>query len=117
MHIPSNMNVSHNYTATGEWTTPSTSGTPPTPRQGHIVAVVGNKMFVHGGMSGQQIFNDLYALNLGKLYSLIIVRPRSHVFKDQSCPPPTPNTHTQEFSKYGITCTCEETSSLRLMCT
>ena len=53
--------------ATGEWTTPSTSGTPPTPRQGHIVAVVGKKLFVHGGMAGQQILNDLYALNVGEL--------------------------------------------------
>ena len=54
------------YLATGEWTTPSTSGTPPTPRQGHIAAVVGNRMFVHGGMSGQQISNDLHVLNLSK---------------------------------------------------
>ena len=53
------------FTGTGEWTTPSTSGTPPTPRQGHIVAVVGNKMFVHGGMSGQQIFSDWHVLSLG----------------------------------------------------
>ena len=64
-------------TDTGEWTTPSTSGTPPTPRQGHIVAVVGNRLFVHGGMSGQQIFNDWHILNLSEslldlLHSLIV---------------------------------------------
>ena len=52
--------------ATGEWTTPSTSGTPPTSRQGHVVAVAGDRMFVHGGMSGQQIFNDIHVLDLSK---------------------------------------------------
>ena len=44
---------------------PSTSGRPPSPRQGHTCAVVGNRLFVHGGMAGSDIFGDLYVLDLG----------------------------------------------------
>lgn len=81
--------------ATGEWTTPSTSGTPPTSRQGHAVAVVGDRMFVHGGMSGQQIFNDIHVLDLSKCsLSLSLSHPCTctctpekvvHSFRFRSC--------------------------------
>ncbi|XP_064398745.1 rab9 effector protein with kelch motifs-like isoform X2 [Halichondria panicea] len=51
---------------TNEWSSPCTSGTPPTPRQGHISVVVENKLLVHGGMAGQDILSDLHILDLDK---------------------------------------------------
>ena len=71
IHVPAHVHFTLVLAVTGEWTTPPTSGTAPTPRQGHIIAVIGNRMFVHGGMSGQKIFNDLYTLNLGEFYSFL----------------------------------------------
>lgn len=46
------------------WTCPPTAGRPPRPRQGHACAVVGNRLFVHGGMAGTDIFGDLHVLDL-----------------------------------------------------
>ena len=69
-------------TACHEWTTPTTTGTPPTPRQGHIVAVIGNRMFVHGGMSGQQIFNDWHILNLGTCMHVRIMYTSQGLFQN-----------------------------------
>lgn len=57
----------HNLPAPLEWSCPTTSGAAPAPRQGHILAVVGSKLFVHGGMAGQEIFSDLHTLDLGEL--------------------------------------------------
>ena len=56
----------HNLPAPLEWFCPTTSGAAPSPRQGHILAVVGSKLFVHGGMAGQDIFSDLHSLDLGE---------------------------------------------------
>lgn len=53
-------------TAPLEWSRPTTSGTAPSPRQGHVLAVVGNRLFVHGGMAGQEILDDLHTLDLGE---------------------------------------------------
>ena len=55
----------HKHTDTSEWSSPCTSGAPPTPRQGHISVVVENKLLVHGGMAGQDILSDLHILDLG----------------------------------------------------
>ena len=54
-----------NFVETGEWSTPATSGSPPPTRQGHVAAVVGSKLFIHGGMVGLEILSDLYCLDLG----------------------------------------------------
>lgn len=54
----------------GEWSTPVTSGSSPSPRQGHVAAVVGSKLFIHGGMAGQDIFSDLHCLDLGNVRSV-----------------------------------------------
>jgi len=51
-------------TAPLEWSHPTTSGTAPSPRQGHVLAVVGSRLFVHGGMAGQEILDDLHTLDL-----------------------------------------------------
>lgn len=65
---------------TNKWRTLDTSGTPPpSPRQGHVVAVVGSRLYVHGGMAGQEIFSDLHCLDLGMHCSAIILLPISVV--------------------------------------
>ena len=56
------------------WMCPPTSGKPPCPRQGHACAVVGNRLFVHGGMAGAEIFGDLHVLDLGNASGLFAQR-------------------------------------------
>ena len=75
----------YNLPAPLEWFCPTTSGAAPSPRQGHILAVVGNKLFVHGGMAGQEIFSDLHTLDLGEL---ITVEPlyNGHYWDPTFCP-------------------------------
>ncbi|KAI8512415.1 hypothetical protein Bbelb_090540 [Branchiostoma belcheri] len=50
--------------ATLTWSQPQLEGKPPKPRHGHVMVVVGNKLYVHGGMSGVTFYDDLYVLNL-----------------------------------------------------
>ena len=49
---------------THTWSTLNVRGDSPKPRHGHLVVAVGNKIFVHGGMSGTTFYNDLYILDL-----------------------------------------------------
>lgn len=44
------------------WSQPETHGTPPPARHGHIVVAVGLRIFIHGGMSGDKFYNDMYSL-------------------------------------------------------
>eukprot|EP00058_Branchiostoma_floridae_P014644 XP_002600132.1 hypothetical protein BRAFLDRAFT_276373 [Branchiostoma floridae] len=50
--------------ATLTWSQPQMEGKPPKPRHGHVMVAVGNKLYVHGGMSGVTFYDDLYVLNL-----------------------------------------------------
>ena len=49
---------------TSTWSTLNIRGDSPKPRHGHLVIAVGDKIFVHGGMSGTTFYNDLYILDL-----------------------------------------------------
>ncbi|KAH3766096.1 host cell factor [Pelomyxa schiedti] len=53
---------------TGTWTEWATKGTKPHPRGSHTACVFGHKMFIFGGMAGQEdastVFSDLHVLNL-----------------------------------------------------
>jgi hypothetical protein len=50
------------------WVKPETEGPLPSPRQGHILAVVQDTLYVHGGMtSGGEILSSLYTLHLVKV--------------------------------------------------
>lgn len=49
---------------TDKWTCPDTLGTPPKPRQGHVMGAVASKVYVHGGMSGADFYNDLNVLDM-----------------------------------------------------
>ncbi|XP_053552181.1 rab9 effector protein with kelch motifs [Bombina bombina] len=45
------------------WTQPETTGEPPQPRHGHIMAAVGTRLFVHGGMAEETFFSDTFCID------------------------------------------------------
>ncbi|XP_069465533.1 rab9 effector protein with kelch motifs isoform X2 [Ambystoma mexicanum] len=49
--------------ATLTWNQPETSGKPPAPRHGHAMVAVGTKLFVHGGLSGDTFFQDMFCID------------------------------------------------------
>ncbi|KAG2469679.1 RABEK protein, partial [Polypterus senegalus] len=48
---------------TSTWSQVNTQGKPPSPRHGHVVVAVGAKLFIHGGLSGDRFYNDMYSIN------------------------------------------------------
>ena len=52
---------------THSWEVLSVRGDSPKPRHGHVVVAVGNKVYVHGGMSGQNFYHDMHVLNIDKM--------------------------------------------------
>ncbi|XP_028664971.2 rab9 effector protein with kelch motifs [Erpetoichthys calabaricus] len=50
-------------TVTSTWSQVNTQGKPPSPRHGHVVVAVGAKLFIHGGLSGDRFYNDMYSIN------------------------------------------------------
>ncbi|KAM7144476.1 rab9 effector protein with kelch motifs isoform 1-T1 [Macrochelys suwanniensis] len=50
-------------TATLTWSQPEVHGNPPSPRHGHIAVAVGTKLFIHGGLSGDKFYSDLYCID------------------------------------------------------
>ena len=59
----------------GEWCQPEVSGSSPCPRQGHVSACVGDRLFVHGGMANMTFFDDLYSLDVGVCLHLYMFTP------------------------------------------
>ncbi|KAG7476412.1 hypothetical protein MATL_G00082610 [Megalops atlanticus] len=45
------------------WSQPETQGRPPSARHGHVVAAVGSKLYIHGGLSGEKFHSDMYLLD------------------------------------------------------
>lgn len=55
----------HCFDAASEaWSVLTLLGDSPKPRHGHAMAVVGQKVFVHGGMAGSTFYDDLHVLDL-----------------------------------------------------
>ncbi|XP_028319470.1 rab9 effector protein with kelch motifs [Gouania willdenowi] len=50
-------------TVSSTWSQPKTQGREPLARHGHIVVAVGLKIFIHGGISGDKFYNDLFSLD------------------------------------------------------
>ncbi|XP_033098437.1 rab9 effector protein with kelch motifs-like [Anneissia japonica] len=46
------------------WSQPKTSGKSPKARHGHVMVVISNKLFIHGGMSRGSFFEDVHELQL-----------------------------------------------------
>lgn len=49
--------------STNTWTSPATEGKAPSPRQGHLMVAIGNKVYLHGGMAGNVFFDDLHVFD------------------------------------------------------
>ena len=49
------------------WSQPDVSGSPPCARHGHVSVAVGKDIYIHGGMAGTSIFDDVYKFNTGRL--------------------------------------------------
>ena len=47
------------------WSQPEVKGSPPCSRHGHVSVAIGTDIYVHGGMSGTDMFDDLYRFNTG----------------------------------------------------
>ncbi|NXG49140.1 RABEK protein, partial [Psilopogon haemacephalus] len=54
-------------TATLAWSQPDTDEEPPSPRHGHIMAAVGTKLFIHGGLAGDIFYNDLFCIDINDM--------------------------------------------------
>uniref|UniRef100_A0A1A8NPC0 Rab9 effector protein with kelch motifs n=1 Tax=Nothobranchius pienaari TaxID=704102 RepID=A0A1A8NPC0_9TELE len=50
-------------TVSSTWSQPETRGRAPAARHGHIIAAVGFKIYIHGGMAGEKFHNDMYSLD------------------------------------------------------
>ncbi|KAM3600029.1 uncharacterized protein V6R79_015984 [Siganus canaliculatus] len=50
-------------TASSTWSQPETQGSDPPTRQGHIIAAVGSKIYIHGGMAGDILHTDMHSLD------------------------------------------------------
>lgn len=55
------------YTEENSWSQLDVSGSPPCARHGHVSVAVGTDIFIHGGMAGTNMYDDLYKFNTGKL--------------------------------------------------
>ncbi|XP_064650014.1 rab9 effector protein with kelch motifs-like [Lineus longissimus] len=51
-------------TSTHSWSTLETHGKTPEPRHGHLFVGVGTKLYLHGGMSGPNFFDDVHVFDL-----------------------------------------------------
>ncbi|XP_047425289.1 rab9 effector protein with kelch motifs [Mugil cephalus] len=50
-------------TVSSTWSQPETQGRHPPARHGHVIAAVGLKIYIHGGMAGDKFHNDMYSLD------------------------------------------------------
>jgi len=52
--------------SSNSWSSLSISGESPSPRHGHSLTVIANKIYCFGGMAGSKFYNDLHILDLEK---------------------------------------------------
>lgn len=48
------------------WSVLKLRGDAPKPRHGHLMACVGNRLFLHGGMAGSNFYDDVHVLDVDK---------------------------------------------------
>ncbi|KAF3821083.1 hypothetical protein GH733_011236 [Mirounga leonina] len=49
------------------WSQPETLGKPPSPRHGHVMVAAGTKLFIHGGLAGDQFYDDLHCIDISDM--------------------------------------------------
>ncbi|KAM6986976.1 rab9 effector protein with kelch motifs isoform 1-T1 [Aplochiton taeniatus] len=54
-------------TGSSTWSQPDTQGKAPPARHGHVIVVVGSKVYIHGGMAGDRFYSDLYSLEISSM--------------------------------------------------
>ena len=54
------------------WSQPDVSGSPPCARHGHVSVAVGTDIYIHGGMAGTDMFDDVYKFNTGRLQRMTL---------------------------------------------
>ncbi|XP_063687030.1 rab9 effector protein with kelch motifs-like [Bolinopsis microptera] len=52
-----------------EWSKYESTGEVPGPRHGHVICCVKDRLYLHGGMEGENILGDLYSSDISKLKS------------------------------------------------
>ena len=57
-------------TAECSWTQLETIGDAPTPRLGHVMVANDKKIYIHGGMAGRDIFDQLFVFDTGRLFEV-----------------------------------------------
>lgn len=72
------------------WSQPDVSGSPPCARHGHVSVAVGTDIYIHGGMAGTNMYDDLYKFNTGRLninldFSLCPLCPKSYLYTVIEC--------------------------------
>lgn len=64
-----------------EWTRVVTDGSGPVGRYGHVMAIIGSKLFVFGGQINGEFLNDMWAFNLdSRALSLLLFDIRHYIF-------------------------------------
>ncbi|KAF7237273.1 Rab9 effector protein with kelch motifs [Varanus komodoensis] len=49
--------------ATLSWSQPQVRGRPPAARHGHVMVAVQNRLFLHGGLAGSTLYDDLFSID------------------------------------------------------
>uniref|UniRef100_A0AAF6Z0X4 Rab9 effector protein with kelch motifs n=1 Tax=Bos taurus TaxID=9913 RepID=A0AAF6Z0X4_BOVIN len=49
------------------WSQPETHGKPPSPRHGHVMVAAGTKLFIHGGLAGDNFYDDLHCIDISDM--------------------------------------------------
>ncbi|XP_066112324.1 rab9 effector protein with kelch motifs isoform X2 [Saccopteryx bilineata] len=49
------------------WSQPETLGKPPSPRHGHVMVAAGTKLFIHGGLAGDNFYDDLHCIDISDM--------------------------------------------------
>ncbi|XP_061911264.1 rab9 effector protein with kelch motifs [Entelurus aequoreus] len=65
-------------TVSSTWTQPETYGAQPAARHGHVTVAAGSKIYIHGGMAGDELYDDMYSLDTGNM-TWEMVQPKGDI--------------------------------------
>ncbi|XP_005213196.1 rab9 effector protein with kelch motifs isoform X3 [Bos indicus x Bos taurus] len=85
------------------WSQPETHGKPPSPRHGHVMVAAGTKLFIHGGLAGDNFYDDLHCIDIKKQHWTLL--------KFENSPPTGRLDHSMCIIPWPGTCTSEKEDS------